>query len=68
LPIFGRVFSLRSQLHQIILEQLESLKEVVKIGWSEREEILETKFKIEERQDTLISFNISLSANLPIKY
>jgi len=58
--------TLRSRLHWIILEQLEqleSLKELVKIGWSAREEILATNLKI-EGQDILISLNRYLSANL----
>jgi len=56
--------ALRSKLHLIILEQLEGLKELVEIGWSAREEILATKLKMEERQDTFISSTKSLSANL----
>jgi len=54
----------RSKLYEIILEQLESLKELVETGWSPREEILVTKLKIEERQDKLISSTISFRANL----
>jgi len=51
--------TLRSKLHLIILEQLESLKELVDRDWSTREEILATKLKIEEGQDKLILSNIS---------